>query len=78
MRTHNATQHSRTFTGATNAQHMAPNPMTVSEALKSEITAYVRSGAVDACECCMMAMEQVATRFRLTFRQTEELFTRLA
>lgn len=78
MRTQDAQQPTFPARGATNAQHMAPNPMTVSEALKSEITAYVRSGAVDACECCMMAMEQVATRFRLTFRQTEELFTRLA
>lgn len=52
--------------------------LTVTDALREEVSAYCRSGAVDACECAMIAMEQVAQRFRLTFRQCEELFTRLA
>jgi len=57
----------------------APNDTrTVSEGIRDEISAYVRSGAVDAAECCALAMEQVARRFGLTFRQCERLFVELA
>ncbi len=61
-----------------NSPRMEQYPMTVTEALKSEINAYSRSGAIDACECCMIAMEQVARRFRLTLRQVEQLFCQYA
>lgn len=68
----NPQQRGNSFAGATNGTR------TVSEAIRDEIGAYVRSGAVDAAECCALAMEQVARRFGLTFRQTERLFVELA
>jgi hypothetical protein len=76
MRTH--AEHSRTFTGAHNAPQAAHSAMNVSEALKSEVSAYCRSGALDPFPCTIIAMEQVASRFRLTFRQVERLFVELA
>lgn len=51
---------------------------TVSQAIKDEISAYVRSGGLDPFPCTLIAMEQVARRFGLTFRQTEELFIQYA
>lgn len=78
MSTQNPQQRVKSFAGAPNVARTPRNPATVSEALKSEITAYCRSGAIDACECCMIAMEQVGRRFGLTFRQCEQLFVELA